>query len=76
MTLLTIEEAAEFLRLKKRTLYRRQDIPRVRYGHSIRFIREDLEAWIRAHSDPVDTTRPTGYHRNPLFVLPTSKAAG
>ena len=39
MTLLTIDEAAQFLRLTKRTLYQRLDIPRVRYGHRVMFIK-------------------------------------
>jgi len=82
MTLLTIEEAAKFLRLKKRTLYQRRDIPRVRYGHKVMFIKEELAEWVTGHRespvtrtsdqktrDPVvDPELPTVYHRNPLFV--------
>ena len=48
MTLLTILEAAKFLRLTKRTLYQRVDIPRVRYGHRVMFVKEDLEKWVRS----------------------------
>ena len=48
MTLLTIFEAAKFLRLTKRTLYQRVDIPRVRYGHRVMFVKEDLEGWVRS----------------------------
>jgi excisionase family DNA binding protein len=51
MNLLTIEEAARFLRLSKRTLYLRKEIPRVREGHRILFLKEDLEAWILAHRE-------------------------
>lgn len=83
MTLLTIEEAARFLRLTKRTLYQRADIPRVRYGHRLMFVKEDLEKWIRMRSEgqevggkhevlspaPVDAGSSNVYHRNPLFVL-------
>jgi excisionase family DNA binding protein len=84
MTLLTIEEAAQFLRLTKRTLYQRADIPRVRYGHRLMFVKEDLEKWIRMRSvghevdsgkqedlspTPVDAGPSNVYHRNPLFVL-------
>ncbi len=89
MTLLTIEEASSFLRLKKRTMYVRKDIPRVRYGHQIMFIKEDLEDWVRARrqvdgkaeaapeaSAPViDLPRPTVYHRNPLFDVSRVKGA-
>ena len=88
MTLLTIFEAAKFLRLTKRTLYQRVDIPRVRYGHRVMFVKEDLEMWVRSLcegqvpkdtdeqgklSKPVDATPGTVYHRNPLFVLPRHK---
>jgi excisionase family DNA binding protein len=74
MTILTIDEAARFLRLTKRTLYQRLDIPRVRYGHRVMFIEEDLERWVRAQQEvPVETvetideSKPNSYHRNRLF---------
>ena len=71
MTLLTIDEAAQFLRLTKRTLYQRLDIPRVRYGHRVMFIKEDLERWVRTQREVpvevVDESKLNGYHRNPLF---------
>ena len=84
MTLMTIVEAAKFLRLTKRTLYQRRDIPRVRYGHRIMFVKEDLEKWVRglmagpvleggeardSLQDVVDGEGRKIYHRNPLFVL-------
>ena len=76
MTLLTIDEAALFLRLTKRTLYQRLDIPRVRYGRRVMFIGEDLERWVRAQGDvaaePVDEKKSNVYHRNPLFSLERS----
>lgn len=83
MTLMTIVEAARFLRLTKRTLYQRIDIPRVRYGHRIMFVREDLEQWVRTLTEgpvmggverptslpsPVDVVSSNVYHRNPLFI--------
>ena len=74
MTLLTIDEAARFLRLTKRTLYQRLDIPRVRYGHRVMFIEEDLKVWVRAKrnmtAQRIDEKKPNVYHRNPLFSLP------
>ncbi|GKS63913.1 hypothetical protein YTPLAS72_12170 [Nitrospira sp.] len=88
MTLLTILEAAKFLRLTKRTLYQRVDIPRVRYGHRVMFVKEDLESWVRSLCEggavkgideqevrpkPVDGRLGKVYHRNPLFVLPRDK---
>ena len=73
MTLLTINEAARFLRLTKRTLYQRLDIPRVRYGHRVMFIKEDLEQWVRTQREVpvevVDESKLNGYHRNPLFCI-------
>ena len=76
MTLLTIDEAARFLRLTKRTLYQRLEIPRVRYGHRVMFIQEDLEQWVRAQRDvaveTVDEKKVNVYHRNPLFCLERS----
>ena len=76
MTLLTIDEAAQFLRLTKRTLYQRLDIPRVRYGHRVMFIEEDLEVWVRAQrevaGESVDEKKPNVYHRNPVFSLERS----
>jgi excisionase family DNA binding protein len=70
MTLLTIEEAALFLRLTKRTLYQRLDIPRVRYGHRVMFIEEELKQWVLRQRDcPIDERKVTVYHRNPVFSL-------
>ena len=86
MTLMTITEAAEFLRLTKRTLYQRTDIPRVRYGHRVMFVKEDLGKWIRSlrdgqglerlerpvgKSSAVDAAASKVYHRNPIFVTRT-----
>jgi excisionase family DNA binding protein len=81
MTLMTIGEAALFLRLSKRTLYLRKEIPRVREGHRILFLKEDLEAWILAHRESmgisvasteigptlVDASSRTVYHRSPAL---------
>jgi excisionase family DNA binding protein len=80
MTLLTIHEAAQLLRLSKRTLYARKDIPRVRLGHRILFLKEDLEALILAHRQGaglsvgprnsmalVDAGSQTVYHRSPAL---------
>ncbi|MCS6285197.1 MAG: helix-turn-helix domain-containing protein [Nitrospira sp.] len=90
MTILTINEAAEFLRVTKRTLYRHMEIPRIRIGHQLKFVREDLEAWIESRReglDPskardiaveqqrVDEARPASYHRNPVFRLTSSRSA-
>ena len=49
--LLTIDEVAEFLRISKTSVYRlveRRDLPFCRVGRTLRFRREDLEAYLRA----------------------------
>lgn len=88
MTLMTIIEAAKFLRLTKRTLYHRADIPHVRYGHRIMYVKEDLERWVRGLTEKsekhvfndevrvphiVDASPQKVYHRNPLFTVPRRK---
>jgi excisionase family DNA binding protein len=48
--LLTIKEASEYLRLKPLSLYRmceKKRIPFRKAGRSIRFIKSELEAWLR-----------------------------
>lgn len=47
--IMTLEEAAEFLRLSRSTLYQRPDIPRHRLPGSrqIRFLRSELLAWLK-----------------------------
>jgi hypothetical protein len=43
MTILTIDEAAKFLRLSRLSLYRLKDVPRVRYAGKLVYVQEDLE---------------------------------
>jgi len=79
MTILTIDEAAALLRITKRTLYRLRQVPRVRIGHRVMYLKEDLEAWVRgqrvdinapnAALPAVEHPKSTVYHRNSLFVL-------
>lgn len=48
MTLLTVEEAAAFLKFKNpKSLYNNKAIPRVYAGRLVRFVKEDLEQWVR-----------------------------
>lgn len=99
MTILTIQEAAKFLRITKRTLYRLQEIPRVRIGRRLMFLQDDLQVWVlsrrcvangrieqanemsqsssiqHAQARNVDEPRPTPYHRNPVFRLPSFRSA-
>jgi excisionase family DNA binding protein len=87
MQILTIDEAAAFLRLSRRTLYRLKDIPRVRYAGKLVYVREDLEEWVRGRMESplpahmatlqdthVDKSRTVRHHRNSVYVLPTDRA--
>ncbi len=52
--ILTIEEAADFLRLSKRSVYRllkEGKIPAAKVMHKWRFEREQLRQWIRGSAD-------------------------
>jgi excisionase family DNA binding protein len=54
--LLTIQEAAELLRVKRSTLYtwvHRHQIPSQKVGKLVRFHRGDLEGWLKAQHRPV-----------------------
>ena len=56
MDLLTVDEAAEFLRVKKTTLYTwayRRQIPSQKVGGTLRFRRGDLDRWLKAQERPV-----------------------
>ena len=84
MTLLSIDEAATFLKVKKRTLYRHPEIPgRVKVGSQIIYVKEYLEQWILGQLGPpgaqvltqhkpetvkVDEPSRKVYHLNPLFI--------
>lgn len=54
--LLTIEEAAQLLKIKPATIYTwayRGKIPSQKVGRSLRFRRSALEAWLKAQERPV-----------------------
>ncbi|ULA61637.1 MAG: HTH17 domain-containing protein [Nitrospira sp.] len=82
MTILTIAEAAVFLRLSRRTMYTLKDIPRVRYAGKLVYVLEDLEAWVRSRQEgaagnltSVKTSAnserlPRIRRRRAIFVLP------
>lgn len=79
--IMTLAEAAIYLRLSKSTLYQRKDIPRHRIPGSreVRFLRDELLAWLKsghaapASTDtdvltlPLDRTAGAVYHRNPRY---------
>jgi len=81
MALLTLEEAAAFLRLSKSTLYQRKDIPRYRLpgSRAIRFDEAELLAWAKSRNGTlaevpsngavmtVDMGEPKVYHRSPIY---------
>lgn len=84
MTILTIEEAAQFLRLSRRTLYRLKDIPRVRYAGKLVYVKEDLEVWVRAKMEGdmpspkaqaprIELFRAVRHHRNALYEFPAKR---
>ena len=84
MDLLTAQEAADFLRMSPRTLYRHKEIPRSVVGGRQKFVRSELEDWIKTQrrggapaeskpygaAQPIDGGRVNFYHRNPLFQSP------
>lgn len=78
---MTLAEAAAYLRLSKSTLYQRKDIPRHRIPGSrkVRFLKDELLDWLKS-GDAIDTSREpdvlkhpldrgavTVYHRNPRY---------
>lgn len=79
--IMTLAEAAAYLRLSKSTLYQRKDIPRHRLPGSreLRFLKQELTAWLRsgtlampmvspeAVNEPLDMAPGTVYHRNARY---------
>ena len=56
-SLLTIDEAAKLLRVKRSTLYswvHRRQIPFQKVGSLVRFRKDDLEAWLEAQRRTVE----------------------
>lgn len=63
-TLMTVGEAADYLRLTKATIYKlvsRQQIPHLRPAGAIRFRREEIDTWMRERAEPAENNTPTGY---------------
>ncbi len=81
MALLTLQEAARFLRVSKSTLYQRKDIPRYRLpgSRAIRFDEAELLAWAKSGNGTlaevpsngvagtVDMGESKVYHRSPTY---------
>lgn len=54
--LLTVEETCRYLKITRRTLYRylrSHQIPAFKLGKEWRFVRSDLEQWIRNRTSPM-----------------------
>lgn len=81
LEIMTLAEAAVYLRVSKSTLYQRKDIPRHRMPGSreVRFFKDELMAWLK-HGEvrasgtamdgpvfPLDSATATVYHRNPKY---------
>ncbi len=81
LEIMTLAEAAVYLRVSKSTLYQRKDIPRHRMPGSreIRFFKDELMVWLKngevsaietarnASVFPLDSAHVTVYHRNPKY---------
>ena len=55
-SLMTIDELAEYLRVKKRTVYewiRNKKIPAIKAVGQWRFKKERIDAWLKANSEEV-----------------------
>lgn len=79
--IMTVAEAAVYLRLSKSTLYQRKDIPRHRMPGSreVRFLKDELIAWLKSGNGEalssasrelifaLDNADATVYHRNPKY---------
>ena len=81
LEIMTLAEAAIYLRVSKSTLYQRKDIPRHRMPGSreVRFLKDELIAWLKSGDRealsvasheldfPLDSAHATVYHRNPKY---------
>jgi excisionase family DNA binding protein len=81
LEIMTLAEAAVYLRVSKSTLYQRKDIPRHRMPGSreVRFLKDELMAWLKSGevkrvrprrmraSFPTGHAHGTVYHRNPKY---------
>jgi predicted DNA-binding transcriptional regulator AlpA len=70
MPLLTLEEAALFLKVSKSWLYQHPEVPRHRIPGSnlLRFDQEELLTWLKAANTSIEAPEmSTVYHRNPRY---------
>ena len=45
--LLTLDEAAAYVKVSRRTIQRATDLPRIRIGRAVRFRQSDLDTWLK-----------------------------
>ena len=60
--LLTPEQLAEFLQLKKSTIYyltKQKKIPHLKIGRAVRFDAAEIEAWVKSSHERVEATTDT-----------------
>lgn len=68
MTLMTVEEAAAFLKFKNpNSLYNNKTVPRVYVGRRVRFVLEDLEQWVRGQ--PIESLEAPSSSLRPAFRI-------
>lgn len=74
MTILTIAEAAAFLRLSRRTMYTLKEIPRIRYAGKLVYVLEDLEAWVRSRREGKTLTDSSYVGVMPIDGMPSRRS--
>jgi len=70
MPLLTLEEAALFLKVSKSWLYQHPEVPRHRIpgSHLLRFDQEEMMVWLKSGNASKGEREMTKvYHRNPRY---------
>lgn len=75
--IMTLEEAADFLRVSRSTLYQRGDIPRHRMPRSreFRYLRTELLAWLKGEALGQQEAQAAGNSDKPLLTLATAPKA-
>lgn len=71
-SLMTVNEAAAYLKLCPVTIYRKTTagtLPHLRIGRSIRFVKDDLDAYIRSLAPENASVQPTTVPRAPVTRL-------
>lgn len=70
MTLLTVGETAAFLKFKNpNSLYNNKVIPQVYVGRRVRFVKEELEQWLRRKSAPAQGNLEQARKPRPVFRI-------